>query len=303
MGTITFSTSWSATTTQNYILIVDTTGIASGDHVRLQLQRSSITATGDQIGGSVGILGSATAAQHVKGTAAAAGAIGGDVPEGEDRGGGGAGGGGSIDSNSGGTVLGDEPGYSAPTTNGSPQNGWTTGGNGYNSDGSYATAAEANLRQSYGNFGFAIPGGNTVNGIEVKLEAAGTSAAGTIEVTLSWNNGVSSTSKKTTATLTGTDAVYTLGGPADLWGRSWTQAELADGTFSIEVVSQPNNNSVKIDAIRVRVYHHAGGGGGGGGGEVAGPPTRFFAAAPASQAAQNDYLNALAAILWKVYWL
>jgi hypothetical protein len=156
-----------------------------------------------------------------------------------------------------------------PTAQGSPQNEWTNGANGIASDNTYATAASANLRQSYSVFGFNVPGGNTVTGIEVRLEGSGSTAAGTIEVALSWDGGANITSTKTTATLSASDVVYTLGGSSDLWGRTWTPTEFSNANFFVRVIGQPNSNTVRVDAIQVKPYHAAtGGGGGGGGGEI-----------------------------------
>jgi hypothetical protein len=111
-----------------------------------------------------------------------------------------------------------------------------------------------------------VPSTNAIVGIEVKLEASGPGQAGQIDVAVSWNNGQSYTSYETTGTLTGTDAIYTLGSPSDTWGRSWTPAEAANGSF--QIVVRGSGGTSQIDAIQVRIYHQATGGGGGGGGEV-----------------------------------
>lgn len=127
-----------------------------------------------------------------------------------------------------------------------------------------------------------MPSNNTITGIEVKIEAAGTTAAGSIDVKLSWDGGSTLTTLQNTGTLTSTDAIYTLGSPSDTWGHTWTPAEVANGSFTIEVIAQPDTNTVKIDAIRVRIYNIATGGGGGGGGMVYVPterlPARILAA-------------------------
>jgi hypothetical protein len=269
-GTVVWSTSFAATTTRDYIVVVALDNIRPGDALTMRLLPGNIVATGDLTSGTVVVAGSVESIQHMKGGAGSSGGgVGDDAPPGDGiRGGGGGGGGGGIDTDTGGTSLGDMVGFRAPSSHGSPQGGWTNGANGYNSDGAYATAASTNLRHTYGTFTFGVPSNNQITGIEVKLEGSGTTAAGSIEVALSWNNGSSITSYKTTGTLTATDAIYTLGGPGDTWGRSWTPDETADGTFTIEVRSQPSGNTVQIDAIRVRVYHQSTGGGGGGGGMV-----------------------------------
>jgi len=281
-GTIVFSTAYTSSTTRDYVFIADVANIRPGDQMRLSLGSTAITAIGALTSGTVPPTYNVSSIQHIKNGAGSSGsAIGGDAPEGQGiRGGGGNGGGNAIDTDTGGTSLGDSVGFRAPTANGTPQGAWTTGGNGYNSDGAYATAASTNLRHTYGTFGFSVPTTNTITGIEVKVEGSGTTAAGSIDVKLSWDGGSSLTTLKNTGTLTGTDAIYTLGSPSDTWGRSWTPAEFNNGNFTIEVIAQPSSNTVQIDAIRVRVYHIATGGGGGGGVEVLLPIPAKYAYAP-----------------------
>ena len=269
-GSAVFSTSYTSSTTRDYILIADVANIRPGDHMTLSMGSSAITATGNSTSGTIPPTYTVSSIQHMKnGSGSSGSAIGGDAPAGQGvRGGGGSGGGGAIDTDTGGTSLGDSVGFFAPTAHGTPQGGWTTGANGYLSDGAYATAASANLRHTFGTFGFDVPNTNTITGIEVKIEASATTNAGSIDVNISWDGGSSLTTLKNTGTLTTSDAIYTLGSPSDTWGRTWTPGETANGSFTIEVVSQSSANTVQIDAIRVRVYHVASGGGGGGGGMV-----------------------------------
>ncbi len=279
-GTITFSTPYSATTTRSYMLRGDVAEIRPGDMLTISLSSSNVTAGGQQTYGTVLLVGSVAGIQHDRGGlgGGSTGAIGGDAPPGQGiRTGGEEGAGsGEVDTNTNGATLGDEPNFNAPSSQGSPQSGWTTGGNAYSSDGSYATAASGGLRHSYGGLNQNVPGNNTITGIEVLLEAAGSTAAGTIDVKLSWNGGSSLTSAQNSGTLTATDAVYTFGGASNLWGYSWTPAEISN--LQIEVIGNPSGNTVKIDAIRLRVYHQAtGGGDGGGGGEVSIPSKQHFA--------------------------
>ena len=134
-------------------------------------------------------------------------------------------------------------------------------------DGTYATTAAA-TNHSYTNHGFGIPTNNTISGIVVKLELSGNTAAGSVDVQLSWDGGTSWTSTKNTGTLTTADAVRTLGSPSDLWGRAWSSAEFGNANFAVRVVGSPSSNTISLDAIQVRVYHVVGGGGGGGGGAI-----------------------------------
>src|SRR5690606_5119468 len=98
--------------------------------------------------------------------------VGGEAPEGDgDVGGGEEDGGGGIGEGDGETI-GSAPGFAAPTATGVLYNEWTNGNAALVSDSVYATAASTDLRQSYSVFGFNVPEGNQVEGIEVKLEAS-----------------------------------------------------------------------------------------------------------------------------------
>jgi hypothetical protein len=272
-GTIVFGTSFTASSTTNYVLVSTVTNI------RVTEGFSVILNTGDIIGagvttGLITITGTLTKVQHMKGggggsSGGSHAAIGGSAPAGDGTttGGGSGGGSGSVDPDSG-TPIGSEVGFLAPSSNGSPQGAWTSGANTYTSNGVYTTTASNGARHTYGNFGFAVPGTNAILGFEVKLEALGSTAAGTISVGLSWNGGSNLTSLKTTSTLGLTDAVFLLGSPSDTWGRSWTPAETVNGTFTIEIVGNTSANTISVDAIQTKVYHQASGGGGGGGGAL-----------------------------------
>ncbi len=189
---------------------------------------------------------------------------GGDAPAGDgDVGGGDVGGG---------EVIGDEPGFVAPSANGAASGyavGWSSAGNAYSSDGSYATAAESAASNFY-DFGFSIPSGDAVTGVKIKLEgSASGGAGGTLGVELSWDGGTTMTSAGTaTGALTTSDVVYTLGSASALWGRTWAPSEFSNANFRVRIAATPSGNTLRIDAIQVIVYHQAQGGGGGGGGDI-----------------------------------
>jgi hypothetical protein len=165
-------------------------------------------------------------------------------------------------STTGGELIGTNPDFFWPTSN---SGSWINGAFAYDqTDGTYATTSSVS-NHSYANHGFIIPGVNVVSGVEVVLELSGTTAAGTVDVQLSWDGGTSWTSAKTTPTLTTADAVRVLGSTSDLWGRSWTPGEFSNANFAVRVGGNPSSNTIRLDAIQVRVYHVSGGGGAGGG--------------------------------------
>jgi 6-phosphogluconolactonase (cycloisomerase 2 family) len=269
-GSLTFSTAFTATTTQNYLVTFDTDAIDYGDVVIVNVYRTDFimtgvtsgvpilpTVTGGSVGRVVHIRSSGGGGSGISGNfstlgAPGAGVIGGGVPGGA------------------GEELGGLPNFEVPTANGSPFNEWSGGGNVYISDGAYAQATADNVRQSLSDFLYSIPGGNEVTGIEVKLEARATSNGGQIGVQLSWDGGVSSTTLRTVGPLTTTDTIYTIGGTSDDWGRAWVPADFSDANFRVRLVGLPGGGNVaEVDAISVRIYNQTGGGGAGGGaGEI-----------------------------------
>jgi hypothetical protein len=104
-----------------------------------------------------------------------------------------------------------------------------------------------------------VPGGATINGIEVRLDARADSTAGSprICVQLSWDGGASWTSALQTGTLTTSEATYTLGGAANTWGRAWGSADLSNANFRVRVINVASNTSrdFSLDWVAVRVTY------------------------------------------------
>jgi len=120
----------------------------------------------------------------------------------------------------------------------------------------------------YNGFGFGIPSGVSIDGIEVVV--SGYSGGGeddnleplTFGVGLSGDTGVIWTDYKATSRLVvGQDAEYTLGGPADLWGKNWSADSFSDPNFRLDVVASNHGHGdyVALDSVRVKVYYHADG--------------------------------------------
>ncbi len=269
-GAITFSTDVLATTTTNYIVTGDTTAITNGAAVYFSLPALGVSATGSISGSDITVLSTVTNIQHLRNNSSGGGSsqIGGATPPGATtETGGGSGGGDEVGQETDGDNIAPDADFYAPTGTSTP-NQWTNPENVYASDGLAATAATNNYEQTFINFGFNIPGSNVIDGISVKLDASGSTAAGTIDVALSWNGGSSFTSAKATPTLSDSDVVYTVGGGADTWGRSWSAGEFAPSEFILRVTANTSSNTLLLDALEVRVFHRAAGGGGGGGGGI-----------------------------------
>lgn len=168
-------------------------------------------------------------------------------------------------------------GYLSPTANAAvtssagDNNGYQTNpANAHANDGLFAvdTNSGSNNNSSctnngkdkhlYHDYNIAIPSG-TVQGIQVRLDARADATAGApkICVQLSWNGGASWTTAKSTATLTTSEATYTLGGTADNWGRSWALSELNNTNFRVRVINVATNanRDFSLDWVAVNVTY------------------------------------------------
>ena len=114
-------------------------------------------------------------------------------------------------------------------------------------------------KHRFWNYGFTFPGGVSIRGIEVRLDAKvdSTSSSPKMCVQLSWDGGNSWTSTKSTPTLGTSTATYMLGGSTDTWGRSWTTSNLSNSNFRVRIsdVSSSTSRDFSLDWVAVRVYY------------------------------------------------
>ncbi len=127
----------------------------------------------------------------------------------------------------------------------------------------------AEFRQSGGNseiyygFGFGIPSGATIDGLEVVVSGFNDIHADdplTFSIGLSGDTGGSWTDYRETPTLGVTDDNYILGGSTDLWGKAWNAGNFSDGNFRLEVAANRTGHGdiVCLDSVSVIVYYHGG---------------------------------------------
>lgn len=154
-------------------------------------------------------------------------------------------------------------GWRVPSRTDTPSN-WTNPGNAYASDNFYATKnSTTDPYQAWRSFGFSFPGGATVTGIEVEVEARSSDPSGCrLGVELSYNGGTDWIVTGRSVDLTGTDQVFVLGDASDLWGRpSWTTTQLNDTNFRLRVqyidpgTACTNGATTYLDRVRVRVHY------------------------------------------------
>lgn len=155
-----------------------------------------------------------------------------------------------------------DTGFRFPTTTGEDYNQWTNPSNAFSSNDNRTDTTVANNKQDYYTFGFSLPPMGNINGIEVRVEAAGSLFnSTTIGVELSWDGGATYTAagKSFSVAAGAADALYTLGGSADVWGHTFTFAQMSDSNFRLRInanVIDPDvPRSAQIDGIEVKVYY------------------------------------------------
>ena len=143
---------------------------------------------------------------------------------------------------------------------------WTNPGNVTAADGTSTTAALTNgAFTNYiqgSNYGFAIPSGNVINGIEVIINRK-TSANNGSRVTsdnivkivkngsiLGNNNAATGVGYPTTLTIA------TYGSPTDKWGLTWLASDINASNFGAALSVTANNNlTASVDYIQIKVYY------------------------------------------------
>lgn len=144
---------------------------------------------------------------------------------------------------------------------------WTNTGNGGASDNTYIistslpSAGSFSDRMVFTNFGFSIPAGNSIQGITVSVERSvtGGSNINDLEVFLV-KGGITqtATNKAAATTWPTTDNIANYGGAADLWGNTWSIADINASGFGVAIAAQrfsatgaPQN--ARIDHVTVTV--------------------------------------------------
>ena len=151
--------------------------------------------------------------------------------------------------------------WQSPTATGEDYNQWSTPSNAFSSNDQYASEDENGQQQDWYNFGFSIPAGSTIDGIEVRIEANDLDWSGNgAVIELSWNGGTSYTSTGYSFLHSDdSDAITTHGGATDTWGRTWSVAEFSDANFRLKLNKNGSDFTfVRVDHIEVKVYYTSG---------------------------------------------
>lgn len=140
---------------------------------------------------------------------------------------------------------------------------WTSPSNAGADDGSFATVfMDGHVTSKYlkaTNFGFSIPTGSTVAGIVVEVERVRDSG-GTSDFAARIVKGgsIGSTNKSTGSLLPNTPGIKTFGSSSDLWGESWTPADINASNFGfVYACDEGTFTNAGVDFIRITVYYTA----------------------------------------------
>lgn len=143
---------------------------------------------------------------------------------------------------------------------------WGTPGAIFTSNDAYASLANQGSASSPSDTlmgtkpGFTVPDGSTINGIVVEIEAASQTAPGTTFTTVSLSKDGATlvgNNNAASAAMTATDAYYTFGSPTDLWGTTWTPAEVTATTFGCGMTCSRSGTTAnaRVDHMRLTVYY------------------------------------------------
>jgi len=136
---------------------------------------------------------------------------------------------------------------------------WTTPANAYSSNDQYAILPHTGAQeyQSWEGFGFDIPSGSTIDGVQASVEWH---YEGTGSFTDSYLKYWSASDNKwadgqTNPGWTGTDATYYVGGSDSLWSRTPIDTDFSDANFSFHIVGKSSNSTLHLDHLQVKVYY------------------------------------------------
>jgi len=115
-------------------------------------------------------------------------------------------------------------------------------------------------RHRYYDYGISIPGGATIDGIEVRIDGRvdGTGGAPHICVELSWDGGTTWTAAKTTPTLPTVQGTLIVGTDSDTWGRVWNAStEFTNANFRIRFtdVASDTSRRFRVDWFALQITY------------------------------------------------
>jgi len=144
---------------------------------------------------------------------------------------------------------------------------WSNPTNIYTSNNVYATVELERPDYEYShwlratNFGFSIPDGAIIAGIKVEIEKKSDEPTDVHDesVKIVDDGYETGDEKKLLGDWTTTDTYYVYGGASDLWGESWTPAQINASNFGVQLAAHfdvyDEYTDAYVDHIRITVYY------------------------------------------------
>lgn len=151
-------------------------------------------------------------------------------------------------------------------TGGGAGNAWNNPGNALSSNNADATVSvdgSTSEALECSSYGFSIPAGVTITGIEVNVErsSSSTNNGGSRDSSLLLLGGTLTGSNLATTTIYTTgDVVEAHGGSTETWGNAWTVAQINAGAFGTALrVTKPGGggaaHTISVDHVQITVYY------------------------------------------------
>ena len=113
------------------------------------------------------------------------------------------------------------------------------------------------------NFGFSIPDGATIDGIEVRVvrkQGVSVSDVSDNEIKIIKGGAISSTNLSSYAAWATTDETVDFGGTTNLWGETWSASDINNSNFGVVISPElsagyEGTASAYVDNIQMRVYY------------------------------------------------
>ena len=111
------------------------------------------------------------------------------------------------------------------------------------------------------NFGFNIPTDEIINGILVEIErnSNASNAVKDTNVKIVKADGTIGTTNKADTSIfwPTTDTYKSYGGSSDLWGETWTYANINDADFGVVLNVEGTSGVARVDHIRITITYGA----------------------------------------------
>lgn len=138
---------------------------------------------------------------------------------------------------------------------------WTNPGNVTANDSSYATLANNDSDTNYikaTGFGFSIGVNEAIDGIAVTINRKCTGGCTDRSIKLVKGGTIGGTDKSASAVWSGSFASYTVGGSTELWGRTWTYADINASDFGVAFAALMSDSidTASVNYVTITIYHH-----------------------------------------------